>query len=355
MIQRTIVSLLFCFWCCALSMAAVPRIDPLQRTIRTAQRKVVKIYGAGGFRQMEAYQSGILISGDGQILTALSYVLDTDDLVAVLDDGRRLKLEIVGSDPVSELALLKPVEEEVALPHFRLDQATTATEGQRVLALSNLYGIATGNESASVQQGVVMAVAPLDARRGAQRSQYRNSVYVLDAPTNNPGAAGGALVDWNGRLIGVLGKELRSRVTGTWLNYALPAENVAQVVADIQSGKLTGNTAENQLVAEKPLSTELLGFMVVPDVLQRTPPYVDTVEFDSAAAEAGLRSDDLVVFLDDRPIASCRELRQALSFYEADQEVTISVLRAGELLVLPLQVPPQNSSTEQEPAETLAP
>jgi len=177
----------------------------LQQTIRTAQGKVVKIYGAGGFRQMEAYQSGVLVSAEGHVLTVLSYVLDTDDLTVVLDNGRRLQAEVIGSDPVSELAILKlPIEGE-RLPHFDLQHSPAVKPGARVLALSNLFGIATGNEPVSAMQGVVSAVAPLEARRGAFHSNYRGTVYVLDVYSNNPGAAGGALVDWQGRLVGLSG------------------------------------------------------------------------------------------------------------------------------------------------------
>ena len=91
-----------------------------------------------------------------------------------------------------------------------------------MLAFSNLFGIATGDEPVSMLHGVVSAVAPLDARRGAFATNFRGDVYVVDAAANNPGAAGGALTDSQGRLLGMLGKELRSSLTGTWLNYALP-------------------------------------------------------------------------------------------------------------------------------------
>ena len=70
--------------------------------------------------------------------------------------------------------------------------------------------------------GVISTVAPLDARRGAFSTNFRGEVYVVDAAANNPGAAGGALTDSQGRLLGMLGKELRSNLSGTWLNYALP-------------------------------------------------------------------------------------------------------------------------------------
>lgn len=323
----------------------------LHRTIRSAQQNVVKLYGAGGLRQMEAYQTGILISAEGHILTAMSYVLDTDDLVAVLDDGRKLHPEIVGTDPIRELAVLRPKSEQSGLPYFDLSASVSGHTGQRVLAVSNLYGIATGDEAASVLQGVITAVAPLDARRGAQQTQYRGEVYVLDAQSNNPGAAGGALVDWRGNLIGLLGKELRSRMTGTWLNYALPATDLVPVVADIIAGREVEGIADSTLPPESAMTTADLGFMLVPDVLRRTPPYVDAVLPYSSAAKAGMQADDLVVFVGDDPVVSCLALNRQLSRLEKEEGVTISVLRDGTLYVFDLVVNNKEESIADDPQQ----
>ena len=85
---------------CAAAGAAVPRGGPaLVETIDGVQSKVVKIYGAGGFRGLEAYQSGLVISAEGHVLTVWSYVLDTDFLTATLSDGRKFDARLVGADP----------------------------------------------------------------------------------------------------------------------------------------------------------------------------------------------------------------------------------------------------------------
>ena len=74
---------------------------------RSVQPKVVKLYGAGGLRGLESYQSGILISDKGHVLTVWSYVLDADDVTVVLDDGRRYTAVHVAADPLTEVAVLK--------------------------------------------------------------------------------------------------------------------------------------------------------------------------------------------------------------------------------------------------------
>ncbi len=333
---------------CAFPLGSVLHAGDLQLTIRDAQTKVVKIYGAGGFKQMEAYQSGLLISPEGHVLTALSYVLDTDDLAVILHDGRKWTAEYLASDPITDLALLKLPDEAEQLPHFELRGATSsqARPGQRILALSNLYGIATGDEPVSVLQGVVTAIAPLKARRGAFQSNYRDEVYVLDAYANNPGAAGGALVDWQGNLLGILGKELRSEVTGTWLNYALPVPAIATTVDEMLSGRV--NSTPTALPPEVPThSTESLGISLIPNVLPRTPPYVDSLRRGSSADQAGLRPDDLVVFVNGEPIDSHKAFVQQLGRIENVDPVTMSVLRNGELREFALVPDAEDDQTER--------
>ena len=82
------------------------------------QPKMVKVYGAGGLRGLEGYQSGFLISDQGHILTVWSYVLDTDYITVTLDDGRKFEGEIVGADPRLEVAVLK-IDTD-GLEHFKL-------------------------------------------------------------------------------------------------------------------------------------------------------------------------------------------------------------------------------------------
>jgi len=309
----------------------------LYDSIRGAQRKVVKIYGAGGVRGLEAYQTGILISPEGHVLTVESYVLDTDDLAVVLDDGRKYQAELLGVDPVRELAVLKLPVEDASLPHFDLAAAPLAEVGERVLAVSNLFGIAAGDEPVSVLQGVVTAVAPLEARRGSFESSYRGNVYVVDAAANNPGAAGGALVNWRGELLGLLGKELRSRTTGAWLHYALPVDSFVASVETMRSGQSIDVAEDAEAGPVEPLSLGELGLVLVPDVLPRTPPYIDAVLPNSVAARAKLQPDDLIVYIEGEPTASCAAVVQAVARREKFDAVRVSVLRDGKLVETTLE------------------
>ena len=97
-------------------------------TIEQVQPKIVKIYGAGGFHGLEAYQSGILISSAGHILTVFSHVLDTDYITAVLADGRKFEAKLLGADPRLEVAVLKI--DAAGLPCFDLGKAANV-DGRR--------------------------------------------------------------------------------------------------------------------------------------------------------------------------------------------------------------------------------
>jgi len=315
----------------------------LTAVIRDVAPRMVKIYGAGGFRGLEAYQSGFLVSGEGHVVTVWSYVLNTDFITVVLADGRKFDAELLNLDPRLELAVLKI--DAAGLPHFNLVEAVSADAGTQVLAFSNLYGIATGNEPASVQHGVVSIRSGLHARRGVFETPYDGPAYILDAITNNPGAAGGALTDRQGNLLGMLGKELRNSLNNAWLNYAVPVEEMEPSIQGILSGEFVRPDAEATAIKpENALSLELLGLVMVPDVLERTPPYVDVVRPGSPAAEAGLKPDDLVMFVNDRLVQSCKSLASELSYIDRIDAVKVTVNRGQELVDVLLRAPGEEPS-----------
>jgi serine protease Do len=311
------------------------RAASLAETVTGVQPLMVKVFGAGGRRGLEHYQSGFLISPEGHVLTVWSYVLDTEAVTAVLNDGRRFEAKLVGWDPRLEIAVLKIDATE--LPCFDLASAVELEAGDGVLAFSNLFGVATGDEDASVLHGYVAAKTTLAARRGAFPTPYKGPAYVLDAMTNNPGAAGGALTDRRGRLAGLLGKELRNALDNTWLNHALPVAEIAPAVGDILAGKIRPRSDEPRTRKPlQPMTLSLLGIALIPDVLPKTPPFIDRVVDGSPAAKAGLQADDLVLFVNDRLASSIQVLREELSYIDRIDEVRLLVQRGQDLVEVSL-------------------
>lgn len=301
-----------------------------------AQPKLAKIYGAGGLSGLEAYQTGVVVSSDGLVLTVWSTVLDASSVRVVLADGRRADGEVLGADVQLGVALLKI---DVETPdYFRLNEPTMATGGVRVLALSNCFGVAAGAEPLSVQHGVVLARAPLAARRGIYRTPYRGDVYLLDAVTSNPGAAGGAITDFRGRLLGLIGKELRDSRDNTWLNYALPVDVLGPAVDRILSGETSPLERAADAVVDA-WSLAELGLVLAPEVLDRTPPFVDAVWRDGPAEAAGLRPDDLVLYVQNELVATAADMRRELGRRRRFEPLSLVVLRGGDLVTL--EVAPQ--------------
>jgi len=313
--------------------------EPLpQAVIDGAAPKVVKLYGAGGLRGLEAYQTGILVSPDGQILTMASTVLDSEEIDCVLDNGRRHVARLVGIDPRRELAVLAIEADD--LPCFSVsEEGEPARPGTRVVALSNMFGVAAGDERVTAQRGVVTAVVPLEARRGAAEAPFRGAVYVLDCTTNNPGSAGGAVIDARGRLVGMLGKELRSTAAGIWLNYAVPAAELARG----RDAILAGTTATAAAADPEPLDPRLLGMILVPELLERTPPFVESVAAGSAAARAGLAADDLVIAVGARTVTTRAAFAEALASLAEGDPVPLTVIRDGRLIELDLGPRPRRA------------
>lgn len=292
---------------------------------------MVKIYGAGGPGRLESYQSGFFISEDGYILTARSYVLDSDEITVVLNDGTRLTAKMIGSDPIREIALLKV--DAVGLACFNLDESVKLRNGQSVLAFSNLYGVATGREPSSVLHGVVSAVVPLAAKRGTFKTPYQGPAYVIDAMTNNPGAAGGAITDSRGRLVAVIGKELRNAQNNIWLNFGIPIEEIVTSIDELRAGRLVPRAQmEDERKVAEPITLEMIGMVLVPNVLASTPPYVDSVVPGSSADRAGLLPDDLILFIDDRLMTSRSVVVEELEFHHRDDPLEMVIQRDTEII-----------------------
>lgn len=291
------------------------------------QPKLVKIFGSGGFANLHAYQTGAYYQQSGKIVTVWSHVLEGK--IIVYDyTGRRHNARFVGFDPVTELALLKI---EVAQnDFFDLKKVVRPVAGMKVSAFCNLFGIATKNESHSVMTGVVAAVTTLDTKLGQFNTPYNGPIVLLDLITNNPGASGGVVVDHKGRLVGLIGKELKDRKTGLWLNFCIPFDVVAKSIQKIESGS-TDSVRQMTKVAS-PLQLTDLGIELVPDVIEATQPYIDRVIKDTSAEDAKLKPDDLIVFVGGRAVRSIQNVNAALASVDRGEKVDIIIRRDEKLM-----------------------
>jgi serine protease Do len=321
-----------------ISRAETPRAASLARAAEQVNAKVVKLYGAGGYRGLQGYGTGILVSPDGYVLTVSSPLLDTPDLAVHLADGRRLPARAVIAEPELDAALVK-IDKVDDLPYFDVEaaaKAAPAQPGDGVLAFTNQFQIATRDEPVSVQHGVIAALAKLHGRRGVFEAPYKGDVYVLDAITNNPGAAGGALTTYDGRLVGLVGKELRNTLSDTWINYAVPVRVLADFVDKGRRGEY------RLLVHHKPAAgpSGFHGIVLVPNVVERTPPFIEDTLPGSPAARAGLHPDDLIVYIDGEKIASVKEFRDIVDRARPGTVFRLEVRRGDRLQAVELKLDP---------------
>lgn len=333
--------------------------EPVRKVADEVNQKMVKIFGAGGFRGTTNYSSGIVISADGHILSIASQTLDAAELIVHLYDGRRMKAKVLVTEPDLDVALLKIVvdgkkpEESngLDLPFFDVAAAAkrpVAGPGDWVLSFSNYFEIAMRDEPVSVMRGVVAAYSPLDARRGIFDFPYTGNVYVVDAITNNPGAGGGALTDRKGNLLGIIGREIKNRKTETWINYAIPIGTTTTVTDGDKKVTLSmtefvdlGMKGKYKPIARVKVATGVGGYhgiLFVPNLLERTPPYVEEVLPGSPAAKAGLKSDDLVSFVDGEPIFSIKAFNEYIRKTRPGETVRLEVRRGESLQTIDLKL-----------------
>jgi serine protease Do len=310
-------------------------------------KRVVKLYGSGGFQGLADYGTGVIISPEGHILTVASHMLATQDLRVHLSDGRRYHAKVLVVEPELDAALVQIEKLEEPLPFFDVSQAAkapVARAGDWVLAFSNQFKIATRDEPVSVQRGVIAAYAKLQGRRGVFDAPYSGNVYIIDAITNNPGAGGGVITTRRGELLGIIGKELRNTLTDTWINYAVPIQVLESFVDKAKKGEY------KPIVREKPAGGPggYHGIVLVPNVVERTPPFVDEVVPGSPAARAGLKPDDLIVYLDGIQVTSIKAFRDLMAKTRPGNVVKLEIQRVSkdgsDRLVpveLKLEEPPQ--------------
>jgi serine protease Do len=293
--------------------------------IAAAEARTVKIYGAGIGRS-PGYASGIVVSADGEIITAQGVFLSAGNLRATLADGSTHAAEVLRRSDTLQLALLKidaPTPE-----FFALHNEPVARQGDWILAVSNAFKVAEGPEPLSVNVGVLSLRMPLAARRGVQDFPYEGDVYLLDAITSNPGAAGGAVVNDQGNLVGMIGRVIEGKATGTRLNYAVPADLLREFLA--------GKTPPPVVASTQPRAKGELGIRLFSLGGRRGPAYIDRILPGSAAATVGLKSDDLVVTLAGQVVHNASDYSRIAETLAAGEEVVVEVKRKDQLLTLRL-------------------
>ena len=294
------------------------RLSPSVANLRVSRR-------VRGGRVLDGGGSGVVITPDGFTLTSAHVVARTEGRGrASFVDGRELEFEVVGSDPLSDLAVLRVDARD--LTPAELGDAERLRVGQLVVAIGNPHGF-TG----SVTAGVVSALGRSLPTRSGANVRVVDNVIQTDAALN-PGNSGGALADGRGRVVGI-----NTAVAGVGLGLAVPINAATRrIIGALMSEGRFRRAYLGIAGGPRPLPPKLARELGRKSGIE----VVEVVE-GGPAAQAGLRPEDLIVELDGSPIEGMDELQRVVVSELIGRAVRAKVVREGrehELELVPAEL-----------------
>ena len=265
--------------------------------------------------------SGVIVDADeGYVLTNHHVVKGADEIEVTLQDRRRFKAELVGSDEGTDIALLKIDADD--LTDLPLGDSEKVRVGDFVLAIGNPFGLGQ-----TVTSGIVSALG----RSGINVDGYED--FIQTDASINPGNSGGALVDIDGDLIGINTAIIAPSGGNVGIGFAVPVA-MAEAVMDqlLEYGEVRRGRLGVTIQDVTPELAEALDL--------RTPEgaVVTQVQPGSAAEEAGLNAGDVVIAVDGTPIVNSSELRNRIGLTPVGEDIEVTVLRDGKRRVFDIEI-----------------
>jgi serine protease Do/serine protease DegQ len=263
--------------------------------------------------------SGVVISADGYILTNNHVVEGADELNVSLPDEREFKAKLIGSDPSTDVAVIK-IEAE-GLPVVTLADSDKLRVGDIVFAVGNPLGIGQ-----TVTMGLVSALGRNNLGLLDRENQAGYENFIQTDAAINMGNSGGALVDARGRLVGINTAIVSTTRGNIGIGFAIPANLAASVMNSLVQ---TGSVARGFLgVGVETISADLAEALGLKKDARGV--VINTVTPDSPADKAGLRRGDVILSINDRPISSLQDLRLFVSQLAPGTEVEVKSVRDGK-------------------------
>lgn len=279
------------------------------------------IYGSeGSQRPQVGTGSGVIISADGHIVTNNHVIDEATQIQITLNNNKIYEAELVGTDPNTDIALLK-IDTKEKLPYLAFGDSNDAKIGEWVLAVGNPF-----NLTSTVTAGIISAKAR-DLDMGMNQSFIQTDAAV------NPGNSGGALVNTNGDLIGI--NTAISSKTGSYVGYsfAVPSNIAKKVVDDLIE---YGNVQKGILGVKSPkLNTP---YAIDNGIHEIDGVYVEEVEEDSGAFDAGLLEGDIIKSIDSIAIHKFSGLTGYISTKRPGDEINVVVVRNDETMEIPVKL-----------------
>jgi Do/DeqQ family serine protease len=269
-------------------------------------------FGDQGVEPVAGLGSGVIITADGYILTNNHVVEGADEIEVVLNDSRKARGKVIGTDPDTDLAILKIALDR--LPVITLGNSDALQVGDQVLAIGNPFGVGQ-----TVTAGIVSALG----RNQLGINQFEN--FIQTDAAINPGNSGGALVDVTGALMGI-NTAIYSRSGGSMgIGFAIPVNTAKQVLEGIvKEGSVRRGYIGVEPADLSPELMETFGVKAKSGVL------ITGVLQNGPAAQAGIRPGDVVVQVGDKPIANVSELMTKVAALRPGEPAKFRVQRRDE-------------------------
>ena len=266
--------------------------------------------------------SGVLVSPEGIILTNHHVISDANDIDVALSDGRKVKAKIIGSDPETDIAVLK-IEDKHLPPPITFGRIESVRVGDVVLAIGNPFGVGQ-----TVTSGIVSALG----RDHVGINTFEN--FIQTDAAINPGNSGGALIDTRGNLIGINTAIYSNNGGSMGIGFAIPVNLAKQVMESIiKNGGVTRGWIG---VEPQNLSKELAESMGLSASTRGV--FISGVLEGGPADRAGIRPGDLLTRVNDLTIRDVRELLGKVSEMQPGADANITVLRKNKELQLKVQI-----------------
>ena len=269
-------------------------------------------------RVRQSLGSGVIVDADSGLVLTNNHVIEgADDISVTLADGRTLVAELVGSDPDTDVALVRVAAENlVALP---LADSKALRVGDFVVAVGNPFGLGQ-----TVTSGIVSALG----RNGLRGLEYQN--FIQTDASINPGNSGGALVNLRGELIGINSAIFSPSGGNIGIGFAIPASLANEVMRQLLA---YGEVRRGNLgVATQDITPELADVLALG--AQSRGALVARVETGSPAEQAGVRVGDVITQLDDQPVLDRAALHNIEGLLPVGKPIRIGVNRDGKPLRL---------------------
>jgi S1-C subfamily serine protease len=277
------------------------------------------------YRQEQGGGSGVVISPDGFILTSAHVVQGTDRGSAALADGREFGIETVGTDPLSDLAVVRATPASDLVP-ARLGDAERLRVGQLVVAIGNPLGFA-----GSVTAGVVSALGRSLPTRAGSASRIVENVIQTDAALH-PGNSGGALADGRARVVGINTAVVGPGI-GQGIGLAVP---ISAATRRIVAGLMTEGRFRRAYLGLAG-GTRPLPPRVAAELGRESGVEVVQVVEGSPAARGGMRPEDLLLDVDGTPVLGMDDLQRLMVGEAIGKRVTMRVFRNGAVVALEIE------------------